>query len=82
MTLFDPSCTGSPSERLPVMLNGCPEERIDIVGPVWRQETFLDVVVLPRLAAGALIAIGCAGAYGRVMSSNYNSRLLGSNMAA
>jgi len=47
----------------------------DIVGPVCETGDFLgrDRSV-PPLAEGDLIAVGFAGAYGFVMSSNYNSR--------
>ncbi len=47
----------------------------DIVGPVCETGDFLgrDRTV-PPLAEGDLIAVGFAGAYGFVMSSNYNSR--------
>jgi diaminopimelate decarboxylase len=47
----------------------------DIVGPVCETGDFLgrDRSV-PPLADGDLIAVGYAGAYGFVMSSNYNSR--------
>ena len=46
----------------------------DIVGPVCESADFL--ARERRLAAGAgdLLALMCAGAYGMVMSSNYNSR--------
>ena len=47
----------------------------DIVGPVCETgDFFARDRQLPELAAGELIWIGAAGAYGAAMSSNYNSR--------
>jgi diaminopimelate decarboxylase len=49
----------------------------DIVGPVCETtDTFARDRVLPPLAEGDLVAFMTAGAYGAVMSSTYNSRLL------
>ncbi len=49
----------------------------DIVGPVCETGDFLaEDRTLPSAEAGDLIAIMTAGAYGAVMSSTYNSRLL------
>jgi len=48
--------------------------RWQIVGPVCESGDFLAHDRELALAAGDLIAIGAAGAYGFVMSSNYNSR--------
>jgi diaminopimelate decarboxylase len=49
----------------------------DVVGPVCETgDTFAVDRPLPPLAPGALIAFTAAGAYGAVMSSTYNSRLL------
>ncbi len=49
----------------------------DIVGPVCESsDTFARNRALPALAAGALVAILDAGAYGAVMSSTYNARPL------
>jgi diaminopimelate decarboxylase len=46
----------------------------EIVGPVCESGDFLAHGRHLALAAGDLLAIGVAGAYGHVMSSNYNSR--------
>ena len=46
----------------------------EIVGPVCESGDFLARDRHLALAAGDLLAIGAAGAYGHVMSSNYNSR--------
>ena len=52
-------------------------ETIDVVGPVCETG---DVIgnqrILPKLRQGDLLAVQAAGAYGAVMSSNYNTRLL------
>ncbi len=50
---------------------------VDVVGPVCETgDTFAQARELPPLAAGDLVAIRSAGAYGAVMASEYNSRLL------
>ena len=52
-------------------------EIYDVVGPVCESG---DVIATDRalapVAAGDLLAVACAGAYGAVMASSYNSRLL------
>jgi len=49
----------------------------DIVGPVCETgDTFATGRELPELSEGDLVALTNAGAYGAVMSSSYNSRLL------
>ncbi|MDX1400786.1 MAG: diaminopimelate decarboxylase, partial [Kiloniellales bacterium] len=50
---------------------------VDVVGPVCEStDTFAKERRLPPLKEGDLIAICSTGAYGAVMSSTYNSRLL------
>jgi diaminopimelate decarboxylase len=50
---------------------------VDIVGPVCETgDTFATRRAMPPVAAGDLVAIMAAGAYGAAMSSSYNSRLL------
>ena len=52
-------------------------EKIDIVGPVCESGDFFGLDrEMPELHEGDLLAIMSAGAYGFVMASNYNSRLL------
>jgi diaminopimelate decarboxylase len=52
-------------------------EPADVVGPVCESgDTFAVERPLPPLAEGDLVALQSAGAYGAVMSSTYNSRLL------
>lgn len=49
----------------------------DVVGPVCETGDYLALSRrLPQLAAGDLIAVMTAGAYGAVLASEYNSRLL------
>jgi len=54
-----------------------PQTEYDIVGPVCETgDTFAQLRALPELKAGDLIAFRSAGAYGAVMASTYNSRLM------
>ncbi len=56
---------------------GAAFQAADVVGPVCESgDTFATQLALPPLAAGDLIAFRSAGAYGAVMSSTYNGRLL------
>lgn len=51
------------------------KETVDVVGPVCESGDFLAKDrVMPQMNAGDLMAVMSAGAYGFVMSSNYNSR--------
>jgi diaminopimelate decarboxylase len=64
---------------VPVRLPGSSAslEPADVVGPVCETgDTFAVDRDLPPLAEGDLVALTAAGAYGAVMSSTYNSRLL------
>ena len=63
----------------PVRLLGAgpeaPTEIVDVVGPICETGDFLALDrALPRAPPGAVLAVGGAGAYGFVMSSQYNSR--------
>jgi len=50
---------------------------VDVVGPICETGDYLALGrALPPLAAGDLIVVGSAGAYGAVMSSAYNTRPL------
>jgi diaminopimelate decarboxylase len=56
---------------------GTEQAPIDIVGPVCESgDTFAKQRMMPPVAAGDLVAFRSAGAYGAVMSSEYNSRPL------
>ena len=51
------------------------KKTVDVVGPVCESGDFLAKDrVMPAMGAGELMAVMSAGAYGFVMSSNYNSR--------
>jgi diaminopimelate decarboxylase len=52
-----------------------PPETVDVVGPICETGDFLALDrALPRVEPGVLLAVDGAGAYGFVMSSQYNSR--------
>lgn len=54
---------------------GIETELVDVVGPVCETGDYLALErPLPRVEAGALLAVFDAGAYGFTMSSNYNGR--------
>lgn len=56
---------------------GAEQAPIDIVGPVCESgDTFAKQRMMPHLQAGDLVAFRSAGAYGAVMSSEYNTRPL------
>ena len=56
---------------------GAEQQPYDIVGPVCESgDTFAKQRMMPTLSAGDLVAFRSAGAYGAVMSSEYNSRAL------
>ena len=57
-----------------VECSGAQAECWDVVGPVCESGDFLGLQRTLAVAEGSLLAIGCAGAYGFVQSSNYNSR--------
>jgi diaminopimelate decarboxylase len=73
--LMRPALYSSYHPIRPVRDAARPTITTDIVGPVCETSDFLardrD---LPELAQGELVCIGAAGAYGAVMSSNYNTR--------
>ncbi|MEO0911901.1 MAG: diaminopimelate decarboxylase [Pseudomonadota bacterium] len=56
---------------------GADQAPIDLVGPVCESgDTFAKQRMMPRVEGGELVAFRSAGAYGAVMSSEYNSRPL------
>jgi diaminopimelate decarboxylase len=59
---------------LPVTPRNAPELSWEIVGPICETGDFLGHARPLALAAGDLLAIMSAGAYGMAMSSNYNTR--------
>ncbi len=65
----------NPSSLTPLL--PCSLETYDIVGPICETgDIFAKQRKLPVFEAGDLLAVRSAGAYGAVMSSEYNSRLL------
>ncbi|MFT6121667.1 MAG: diaminopimelate decarboxylase [Oleiphilaceae bacterium] len=73
--LIRPSLYNAWQNILPVELGKQGEERCyDLVGPVCETGDFLGKDRNMVLASGDLLAVRSSGAYGFVMSSNYNSR--------
>ncbi|SEG82498.1 diaminopimelate decarboxylase [Marinobacterium lutimaris] len=73
--LIRPSLYGAYQEIVPVELREEGETKIwDLVGPVCETGDFLGKDRDLNLAAGDLLAVCSAGAYGFVMASNYNTR--------
>ncbi|MES2720512.1 MAG: diaminopimelate decarboxylase [Pseudomonadota bacterium] len=74
--LIRPALYSAWMDIVPVTPRGddTPSECYDIVGPVCETGDFLGKNRDLRLAAGDLLAVTGAGAYGFVMSSNYNTR--------
>jgi diaminopimelate decarboxylase len=61
----------------PVVPREGPSEVFDVVGPICETgDTFTRDRALPSVQPGDLVAFMTAGAYGAVMASEYNSRLL------
>jgi diaminopimelate decarboxylase len=77
--LTRPSLYDAFHEIVPVSLvdDGGETVPYDVVGPICETgDTFCTERKLPRLAAGDLLAIRTAGAYGAAMASSYNTRAL------
>ena len=77
--LIRPAMYGAWHDIIPVIeAEAAAEQRpYDVVGPVCETgDTFAKARNLPKLAAGDLVAFRSAGAYGAVMSSEYNTRPL------
>ncbi len=72
--LLRPALYDAWHEVLPVLRRSGSAQRYDIVGPVCESADFLARARTLTVAAGELLAIMSAGAYGMTMSSNYNSR--------
>ena len=73
--LVRPSYYGSYHQILPVKEETREEVVVDIVGPLCESGDFLAKSrKMPKVDPGELIAVMSAGAYGFVMSTNYNSR--------
>jgi diaminopimelate decarboxylase len=73
--LIRPALYGARHRIVPVRPATAPLEPATVVGPVCESgDVFAEDVLLPPLSSGDLVAILDCGAYGAVMSSNYNGR--------
>ncbi len=73
--LIRPAFYESYHEILPVKENSNEIEVVDIVGPICESGDFLaQDRKIPKVRSGDLLTVLSAGAYGFVMSSNYNTR--------
>jgi diaminopimelate decarboxylase len=73
--LMRPALYGSFHPMKPVARPERPAIATDVVGPICETgDFFARDRELPELAAGELLWIGAAGAYGSAMASNYNTR--------
>ena len=73
--LLRPSLYNAYHQVVPLHVNGEPFEKVDVVGPLCESGDFFALDrMLPRAHRGDYLALMCAGAYGYVLSSNYNSR--------
>lgn len=74
--LIRPSLYGAYHEIVPVCLDDAEErETVDVVGPICETGDFLARGrELPAIKEGNLLAVFDVGAYGTVLSSNYNTR--------
>jgi diaminopimelate decarboxylase len=73
--LLRPSLYGAYHEIVPVTCRSQQQETTDVVGPVCETgDFFARDRELPVVKEGGLLAILDAGAYGAVLSSNYNTR--------
>jgi diaminopimelate decarboxylase len=72
--LIRPALYSAWQEIVPVEKNSAPTTVYDVVGPVCESADFLGKDRPLAVAAGDLLAVRSSGAYGFVMSSNYNTR--------
>lgn len=79
--LIRPALYESYHNVLPVKKSSKKQVVADIVGPICESGDFIAKDrKIPILEQGELIAVECAGAYGRAMASQYNSRLRGAEV--
>jgi diaminopimelate decarboxylase len=73
--LIRPSLYNAYHQIVPLELFGREHESADIVGPLCESGDFFALDRrIPRVERGDYLALMCAGAYGYVLSSNYNAR--------
>jgi diaminopimelate decarboxylase len=74
--LIRPSLYHAHHQIVPLTLRASDHERVDVVGPVCESgDFFARDRLLPRVGRGEYMGLLCAGAYGYVITSNYNARL-------
>lgn len=79
--LIRPALYEAYHEILPVKKTSKKQEVVDIVGPVCESSDFIAKDrMFPILEQGEFIAVESAGAYGRAMASQYNSRIRGAEI--
>ena len=73
--LIRPSLYHAYHQIVPLELADRPHESADVVGPLCESGDFFALDRrIPRVERGEYLALMCAGAYGYVLSSNYNAR--------
>ncbi len=73
--LIRPSLYNAYHQIVPLELAGRGHETADIVGPLCESGDFFALDRrIPKVERGEYLALMCAGAYGYVLSSNYNAR--------
>ncbi len=73
--LIRPSLYQSYHQIVPLQLSDSKHVRVDVVGPLCESgDFFAHDRVIPEVKRGDSLAILCTGAYGFVLSSNYNGR--------
>jgi diaminopimelate decarboxylase len=74
--LIRPTLYEAYHEIMPVKEPKRPKAKVDVVGPICETGDFMGKDrQLPCLEQGEFLAVGCTGAYGFAMSSQYNSRV-------
>jgi diaminopimelate decarboxylase len=73
--LLRPSLYQSYHQIVPLKVQGVPKETVDIVGPLCESGDYLALDrAMPVMGRGEYLSVMCTGAYGFVLSSNYNGR--------
>ena len=79
--LIRPALYESYHNIIPVKKSSKKQQVVDVVGPICESGDFIAKDrKLPLFEQGDFIAVECAGAYGRAMSSQYNSRPRGAEV--
>jgi diaminopimelate decarboxylase len=74
--LLRPSLYQAYHQIVPVSINTYENEKVDVVGPICESSDFFARDrLLAKSSAGDYLALLTTGAYGFVLSSNYNGRL-------